>query len=729
MSVAQKITATDVRRYFQAVQPEWKLDHKQIHVPCPLHGGVRDSFSLNTETGQWFCNSDCGCGGDIVTFEQRLHGGTVGEAIRRVEEIVGQSFPATTQPRQTRQKMNIAATYDYVDEEGKFLYQVVRMDPKDFRQRQRREDGSWQWNLQGARRVPYRLPELRQASGPVFFVEGEKDADKLVSLGLRATTSPEGAGKWRDEYGQYFQGKNVYVIPDMDEAKSKGVTYPGQQHAAQVIRTLLRHATNVRLIELPGAKDVSEWLEQNDSDKFGELAKASVPMNEKSLSAWEARWVTQSTPDQEPEPVPAPQLPGKPTTDGGKKDDGRHYNVIAEELLQKHDFLAWGKESVWEYTGTHYKPISPEMIQAYALEMESAWTTRASRRREIANYVLLKARKERIPWRSISEYEVPLANGVLDLRTSVLRPHRKEDYLEAVMPIPYTPGATCPVLLSMLKYTWGDDEDYAAKVLAAQEFFGYLLMPHAKYKKCLILYGEPDSGKSQLLAIGRELVGPDNCSGIGVKDMGDPRKLAPIKGKFLNSLGEISQSAMIEDGGFKMLVSTGDAVQLDQKYEKAESYVPFAKHIFCGNSLPRVNDLTDATFNRMLILQFSKIIPKSEQDPHLLDKLIAEAPGILNWAIEGAKRLYENEGQFTVIPESVALLQKYKRANNAVNDFLHLYCRTSEGNHIDLDAFRTRYNTWRNERLSLTAIRRMVTSALGKKALDEWTLFDYAWKS
>lgn len=732
MSVAEKITPSDVRRYFQAVMPKWNLDREQIHVPCPLHGGTRDSFSLNTATGRWYCNSECGTGGDVVTFEQRMRGCTVAEAIKGVEEVVGTTFNTPPVVHTERPKMNISTTYDYVDEQGNFLFQVVRMEPKDFRQRQRKPDGSWQWSLQGARRVPYRLPELRQATGAVFFVEGEKDADRLRAMGLTATTSPEGAGKWRDEFGQYFAGKNVFVIPDMDSPKDKGLKYPGQQHAAKVMRSLMQHAKAVKLLTLADAKDVSEYLDSHSRDEFGALAKDAIAVNERTLAEFEAKWSGESKPVREPEPVPAPQAPTQPEapTEGGgkKKPEGRHPNAIAKDIMEQHDIMSWGKDSCWEYTGSFWKPISPEQIQQYALRAESAWITRRSRRTEIANFVLTESHRQRIPWRSIQEYEVPLANGVLDLRTSVIRPHRKEDYLEAVMPIPFIPGAKCPVLEKMLEYSWGADEDYRLKVMAAQEFFGYILMPHARYKKCLILYGEPDTGKSQLLAIARELVGADNCSAIGVKDMGDSRKLAPIKGKFLNSLGEISQSALIEDGGFKMLISTGDAIQLDQKYEQAESYIPFAKHVFCGNTLPRVNDLTDASFNRMLILQFSKIIPKNEQDPHLLDKLVAEAPGIINWAIEGAKRLFENEGRFTVIPESVELLKTYKRANNPMNDFLHISCRKSEGNSIDLNDFRGRFNIWRSERNSLTAIRRMLGSALGKKALDEWTLFEYAWK-
>jgi 5S rRNA maturation endonuclease (ribonuclease M5) len=151
----------------------------------------------------------------------------------------------------------IVATYDYLDEGGKLLYQVVRFEPKTFRQRKPDGNGGWIWNLNGVRRVPYRLPELQTAE-QVFIVEGEKDVESLRSLGLVATTNPGGAGKWHEEYGEALRGKHVVIIADNDK--------PGQEHAAQVATALHLVAASVKVIEkLPmpdgqSVKDVTEWV-------------------------------------------------------------------------------------------------------------------------------------------------------------------------------------------------------------------------------------------------------------------------------------------------------------------------------------------------------------------------------------------------------------------------------------------------------------------------------------
>jgi putative DNA primase/helicase len=73
----------------------------------------------------------------------------------------------------------------------------------------------------------YRLPDVLKAE-TVYIVEGEKDTDRLWSLGIPATTNPHGAKKWREEYNQPLAGKQMVILPDNDK--------PGEQHTLQVAR-------------------------------------------------------------------------------------------------------------------------------------------------------------------------------------------------------------------------------------------------------------------------------------------------------------------------------------------------------------------------------------------------------------------------------------------------------------------------------------------------------------
>ena len=146
---------------------------------------------------------------------------------------------------------HITALYDYVDETGALLFQVVRLAPKDFRQRRPDGNGGWIWSLDGTRRVLYGLPELRPARS-VLIVEGEKDVATGRHLGLAATCNPSGAGKWRPEYSDCLIGKHIVIIADADEA--------GRKHAQEIAGSLYGKAKYVKVIEFKDAKDLSEWV-------------------------------------------------------------------------------------------------------------------------------------------------------------------------------------------------------------------------------------------------------------------------------------------------------------------------------------------------------------------------------------------------------------------------------------------------------------------------------------
>src|SRR5262249_58204147 len=113
---------------------------------------------------------------------------------------------------------NIVATYDYRDDTGALLYQVVRLEPKDFRQRQPDGKGGWIWSVKDCRRVVYRLPDLLQfPDACVFVCEGEKDADRVACFNPAPPTA--GAGDGTDD------GANA--PPALDSRVLKAKTVPG----------------------------------------------------------------------------------------------------------------------------------------------------------------------------------------------------------------------------------------------------------------------------------------------------------------------------------------------------------------------------------------------------------------------------------------------------------------------------------------------------------------------
>ena len=167
-------------------------------------------------------------------------------------------------------KSKLAKTYDYHDADGQLIFQVCRMEPKDFRQRRPDGNGGFIWNMQGVERVPYRLPEVIKAD-EVLIVEGEKDADAMAAIGFTATTCPMGAGKWREHYNEYLQGKKIIIIPDNDE--------PGRKHLAKVAASLSGAGIDARVAYVPeGVKDVSDFIE-TFSDKTEAAERLAIMIN------------------------------------------------------------------------------------------------------------------------------------------------------------------------------------------------------------------------------------------------------------------------------------------------------------------------------------------------------------------------------------------------------------------------------------------------------------------
>jgi 5S rRNA maturation endonuclease (ribonuclease M5) len=169
-------------------------------------------------------------------------------------------------------RARVVATYTYRTAEGEPYLQIRRLEPKGFPQFHL-EGGKWVPGKPSGPKVPYRLPELlKAADSTVLVVEGEKDADRLASLGFHATTASEGAGKWTADLNEWFKGKRVYILPDHDDA--------GHKHAQLVARNLYGVAAEVRVARLPrihDTEDVSDWMDRRDgsADELIELMRAA----------------------------------------------------------------------------------------------------------------------------------------------------------------------------------------------------------------------------------------------------------------------------------------------------------------------------------------------------------------------------------------------------------------------------------------------------------------------
>ncbi|HVY89068.1 MAG TPA: DUF5906 domain-containing protein [Hyphomonadaceae bacterium] len=242
--------------------------------------GTRGSLAIDLSKGVWF-DHEHQTGGGVLALIERETKRANGEAISWLRTDLGIELPIN--PRQP------VVVYPYTDDVGSVLFEVVRFEPKDFRQRRPNGRGGWIWNLDQVRRVPFHLPQLLAAKEKtVHVVEGEKDVLALERLGLVATCNPGGAGKWREEFADYFRGADVVILPDNDAA--------GEVHARQVAASLGPIAARARILRLPGLgpkEDVSDWIARGGTAE--ELARLA--------SAVEEDTDQRAEPDRRDEPV------------------------------------------------------------------------------------------------------------------------------------------------------------------------------------------------------------------------------------------------------------------------------------------------------------------------------------------------------------------------------------------------------------------------------------------
>ena len=249
--------------------------------------GARGSLSVDVLKGTFCDHEDGDRGGGVIELAMRE---------KRTDKAGALSWLVERGHIPEREKTpdrigKIVAAYDYAAADGTLLFQVVRFDPKDFRQRVPDGRGGWAWLMKGVNRVLYRLPKVLEAVAAertIFVAEGEKAVHALETIGMVGTCSPGGAGKWKPAYSAALAGADVVILPDNDA--------PGRAHADQVARALDGIAKQVTVVALPGLSekgDVADWVAAGGTTAELVALVAAAPMpqvgdnaDDNSAPAW-----------------------------------------------------------------------------------------------------------------------------------------------------------------------------------------------------------------------------------------------------------------------------------------------------------------------------------------------------------------------------------------------------------------------------------------------------------
>ncbi|WP_379156124.1 phage/plasmid primase, P4 family [Paenibacillus sp. sgz5001063] len=262
---------------------------------------------------------------------------------------------------------------------------------------------------------------------------------------------------------------------------------------------------------------------------------------------------------------------------------------------------------------------------------------------------------------------INVKNGMLNMLTGELIPHSPEYYSTVQLDLEYAPEEEAELFNQFIAEIMLHDEDLIALL---QEVVGYILSSETRIQKAFFFVGGGSNGKGVLTKIITQLAGQRNVSNLTLNDFGDRFRIADLVGKAVNiaSENEVGQRGL-QSEKFKQLVA-GDDVIVERKFEMPYSFTPICKFLFSVNALPRNTDHSHGLYRRLQLIPFDLEIPDDKQDLGLIEKLEAELPGILNWALDGLERLRENNFIFTDSERSRALLRRYKQEQNPLQVFI-----------------------------------------------------------
>lgn len=285
-------------------------------------------------------------------------------------------------------------------------------------------------------------------------------------------------------------------------------------------------------------------------------------------------------------------------------------------------------------------------------------------------------------------------NGTLDLGTGQLLPHRREDLITKIVPVNYDMTANCPTWLSFLHRIMGGSE---ALITFLQKAIGYSLTGSTKEQVLFILYGTGANGKSTLIEAVSGMLGdyaqqtPTSTLMVKKNDGGIPNDVARLKGSRFVSAVEAEEGQRFAESLVKQLTG-GDRITARFMRSEFFEFTPEFKLFLATNHKPAIRGTDLAIWRRIRLIPFNVTIPEDQRDSHLPDKLRAELPGILRWAVTGCQ-MWLREGLGN--PEEVkGATEGYRSEMDILSNFIEESCVLGVDYKSSIKHLYETYNNW-----------------------------------
>lgn len=371
-----------------------------------------------------------------------------------------------------------------------------------------------------------------------------------------------------------------------------------------------------------------------------------------------------------------------------KRDNAPDHVELRDRWLELNPDMAFGGGEWMAYGAGYWSPVEDVAVEGQIMDvLEAAIPEGTKPTQSVLSSVLRLARaKVHVPkerWRADAGVMV-LANGTLEVDSRTFREHRLDDYALHSLPYEYDPDADCPIFKAILAQI-GED-----KVEMFQDYAGYCLTHDTSHETALWLKGPRGCGKSTVIEAFSAMLGSlSGVLGLGEIEM-SRFALGRIPGKTLLTSTEQPASYLKSTHVIDALIS-GETLTIERKNKDAEEIAPTAKLIWAMNDEPRISNTTSGIFRRVKVVPFHSL--QGEPDPALKFMVRDEAPGILNWALEGLERL-EERGHF-VWPQSVRdATSAFQESNDLPAQFVDQMCRVGEGYYSNSRYFYEKYKDW-----------------------------------
>ncbi|MGO1050759.1 phage/plasmid primase, P4 family [Crossiella sp. CA198] len=559
--------------------------------------------------------------------------------------------------------------------------------------------GGQQWDACAVFRLPGAFTTTVVTEGP---------GDGLTAAGAGYTAvAVRGAGVARAERAAREiarvagQGGDVVLCGDNDDA--------GRAFVAALAAGLIALGITPRVLVVPDdADDLTAWRAQTGESFASELHRAVG-----SAAPWSAEpiWVT------------APTKPAG-TMQGTDIENARlALSIVGPDTsyVDGIGFLSWTGR-VWQpMSSTRERAIGHRVADAMRRALEEMprgdadGSREQQRQAEEHGHAVRRTRRMHMDTgiracldhlRTITaadpgdfdraEHLLSFTNGTVDLRTGVLREHRREDRLTRMVHLDYNPDAECPRWTQFLAEVFEHDPDLPDYL---RRLIGYGITGSTREHVFAVLYGSGANGKSvfvnTLARVFSGITGHLSQAAIGYTRSFDPSApnpaLAALRGVRLAMLSELSDGLRLNEALLKQ-ITAGDPVVARELYKGQFVFTPTALLLLATNYKPDVRGQDDGFWRRTRLVPFRRGFVGAQRDPGLLGRLLDETTGIAAWAVRGAVAWYRDGlGE----PESVrAAVAEYRRASDQLDGYLPGVLVRDPGGEIPLDEAYSSYVDW-----------------------------------